>query len=78
MDKAIEYLKNRRNRIIYVDEKLNEAIAELQAHKAKLENLKEWCKEHTVNTAATKYDPFWKGYQECSMFILQKLEELDK
>ena len=57
---------------------IHEAIAELQAHKAKIDELKEWCKDHSRNTAATKYDKYWKGYQESAIFVLQKLEELQK
>ena len=43
-----------------------------------IEELKEWCKYHSRNTAATKYDKYWKGYQESAIFVLQKLEELNK
>ena len=57
---------------------IRKVIAELQAHKAKIDELKEWCKDHSRNTAATKYDKYWKGYQESAIFVLQKLEELDK
>ena len=75
MDKAIEYLKNRRNRIIYEDEKLNEAIAELQAHKAKIESLSEYCrKQITRHKSYYGREDIVDAYQD----ILQKLEELDK
>ena len=50
--------------------------AKEKAHKAKIDELKEWCKDHSRNTAATKYDKYWKGYQESAIFVLQKLEEL--
>ena len=52
---------------------IRKAIAELQAHKAKIDKLKEWCKYHSRNTAATKYNNYWKGYQESAIFVLQKL-----
>ena len=54
---------------------IHEAIAELQAHKAKIDELKEWCKEERN---------FWKSKDYASGFnvamgqTLLKLEELDK
>ena len=79
MDKAITILQDL---LGYEEEaeakvEIHEAIAELQAHKAKIDELKEWCKDHSRNTAATKYDKYWKGYQESAIFVLQKLGELE-
>ena len=94
MDKAIEYLESRRLFLSAIDDSilnsnqqnmricelklLHESLSQLQAHKAKINELKEWCKDHSRNTAATKYDKYWKGYQESAIFVLQKLEELQK
>ena len=77
MNKAIEILKeinenasvNLRNLI-----EIPQAIAELTAHKAKIDELKEWCKEERN---------FWKSKDYASGFnvamgqTLLKLEELE-
>ena len=83
MNKAIEIkqkllLNANRAKMVNVDTAMQIFVAELTAHKAKIDELKEWCKDHSRNTAATKYDRYWKGYQESAIFTLQKLEELDK
>ena len=92
MDKAIEYLESRKIFLNSIDDSmlsgnqrnikrcelklLCESLSQLWAYKAKIDELKEWCKDHSRNTAATKYDKYWKGYQESAIFVLQKLEEL--
>ena len=87
MNKAIntlellrEYLENevRPNCEYYIYSNLidvtDKAIAELQAHKAKIDELKEWCKEERN---------FWKSKDYASGFnvamgqTLLKLEELE-
>ena len=76
MDKAITILQDL---LTYEEEaeakvEIHEAIAELQAHKAKIDELKEWCKEERN---------FWKSKDYASGFnvamgqTLLKLEELE-
>ena len=76
MDKAITILQDL---LGYEEEaeakvEIHEAIAELQAHKAKIDELKEWCKEERN---------FWKSKDYASGFnvamgqTLLKLEELE-
>ena len=76
MDKAIVILQDL---LGYEEEakaktEIHEAIAELQAHKAKIDELKEWCKEERN---------FWKSKDYASGFnvamgqTLLKLEELE-
>ena len=76
MDKAIAILQDL---LGYEEEaeakvEIHEAIAELQAHKAKIDELKEWCKEERN---------FWKSKDYASGFnvamgqTLLKLEELE-
>ena len=76
MDKAITILQDL---LGYEEEakaktEIQEAIAELQAHKAKINELKEWCKEERN---------FWKSKDYASGFnvamgqTLLKLEELE-
>ena len=82
MDKAIVELQKYKNILLneaavggYISDtkSIDEAITELTAHKARIEKLKEWCKYHSRDTPATKYDRYWKGYQKSAIFILQKL-----
>ena len=65
MDKAIVELQKYKNILLneaavggYISDtkSIDEAITELTAHKAKIEELKEGCKYHSRNTPATKYD----------------------
>ena len=76
MDKAITILQDL---LGYEEEaeakvEIHEAIAELQAHKTKIDELKEWCKEERN---------FWKSKDYASGFnvamgqTLLKLEELE-
>ena len=90
MDKAIEYLESRRLFLSAIDDSilnsnqqnmricelklLHESLSQLQAHKAKIDELKEWCKEERN---------FWKSKDYASGFnvamgqTLFKLEELE-
>ena len=84
MDKAIEIFRKIKTQTIMYDEKeLDDAIAFLQAHKAKIESLKELCSEKSkilddvviktkYQTLAVKAASNKAIYDE----ILQKLEEL--
>ena len=83
MDKAIEYLEylsktgGKVGYDIVVDgEKIsyNEVIAELIAHKAVLNELKEWASKTTKFALVS--DDFSAGYSQGKTDILQKLEEL--
>ena len=87
MDKAIKLLTTLRDDYIHgeLDSDISEAISELQAHKAKIESLKEICSEKSkilddvviktkYQTLAVKAASNKAIYDE----ILQKLEELDK
>ena len=69
MDKAIKCLEKfgKVSRAsIKLSSEIEDAISELQAHKAKIESLKEWAKNQQGGKIA-----FWSD-------VLEKLEELDK
>ena len=78
MDKAIAILKmmatNENLTGVYHNE-ANQAIAELTTHKAKIDELKEYCKNKILNTQKESLEAvvFIDTYTD----ILQKLEELD-
>ena len=93
MDKAIEYLESRGLFLSAIDDSilnsnqqnmricelklLHESLSQLQAHKAKIDELKEWCSDEL-----DKYSEYQTDI-ECGLFqaydnVLQKLEELQK
>ena len=77
MDKAIAILQDL---LGYEEEaeakvEIHEAIAELQAHKAKIDELKEWATKTTKFALVS--DDFSAGYSQGKTDILQKLEELE-
>ena len=53
---------------------IHEAIAELQAHKAKIDELKEWCKEERN---FWKSEDYANGFNVAMGQTLLKLEELE-
>ena len=90
MNKAIEIIRDYMKIVTTVSTKYHvseckEAIAELQAHKAKIESLKELCSEKSKMlddvVTKTKYRTLAvKAASNKAIYdvILQKLEELDK
>ena len=78
MDKAIEIFRKIKTQTIMYDEKeLDDAIAFLQAHKAKIDSLKSRCKSQIEEQKKNFYDSA-RGKVDAYADILQKLEELDK
>lgn len=88
MDKAIdtleflrEYLNNEvhPNCEYYIYSSLiditDKALAELTAHKAKIDELKEWASKTTKFALVS--DDFSAGYSQGKTDILQKLEEIE-
>ena len=88
--KAVEILEEYRNNILNTTEydhksdkaerigsiisQIDEALAELQAHKAKIESLKEFCEEEMKHSKNLNYVSAYTAYKN----TLQKLEEIDK